>query len=373
MNSSHRLFTIRGIELRLHITFPLILLWAAIQFGLLSGDYSSALFGMVAISLLFVIVTLHELGHSFAALRFGVPVKQIVLSPLGGVAQLSEMPEKPIQEFTIAIAGPAVNLLIAIVMGALAIGLDISLANPLTVLTGVGGLTFTSLFIYVFFSNILLALFNLIPAFPLDGGRVLRSLLAMRLDYVQATNIAANIGQVAVVLLGIYGFLGGGFFIILIAVFIFMTGQQEAQAVRLKSFLQGFSVQQVYSDSAYILTPDSPLRQANDMMVFGGQRNFPVVEDEKLVGFLTQMDLLRGLKTAVPHSRIAIMMRNDISPVSCDDDLHEVLQRMSKEKLEALPVTNGARFLGLITRRHILELLKLLHSGLKTAAQGQAI
>jgi Zn-dependent protease len=329
----------------------------------MAGNLGSALFGVAAISFLFVIVTLHELGHSFAAQYFDVPVKQIVLSPLGGVAQLNEMPEKPIQEFIIAIAGPAVNLVIAIIMGALAAGLNISLANPMAALTGVGGFTLTSLFIYVFFYNIFLALFNLIPAFPLDGGRVLRSLLAMRLEYVRATNIAATIGRFAALLLGIYGLTGGGFFIILIAGFIFMAGQQEAQAVRLRSFLRSFTVQQVFSESAYRLTPDSPLRQANDLMVFGGQRNFPVVEDDQLVGFLTQRDLLKGLQTAVLHSRIAQMMRRDIQPVGCDDDLHEVLQRMSKEGLEALPVTNGTRFLGLITQRHILELLKLLRQG----------
>jgi Zn-dependent protease len=132
MNSSLKLFSVRGIDIRLHITFPLILVWAAFQFGLIAGlGLTGALFGIITISLLFVLVTLHELGHSFAALHYGVPVKQIVLLPIGGVAQLREMPDKPVQEFVIAIAGPAVNVLIAILMGMAAIAFRIPIVNPI--------------------------------------------------------------------------------------------------------------------------------------------------------------------------------------------------------------------------------------------------
>ena len=208
MGSSFRLFAIRGIDVKLHITFPLILLWAAFQFGLTDGNLTGALFGVVAVSLLFVLVTLHELGHSFAAQYFGYPTKQIILSPLGGLAQLSDIPEKPIQEFIVAIAGPAVNIAIGIVM--LVIGVSAGLPLTNYVFGGLAGFGLEALFGYVFFYNIVLALFNLMPAFPLDGGRIFRSLLAMKFDYVRATTIAVTVGRALAVLLGIYGLLNGG-------------------------------------------------------------------------------------------------------------------------------------------------------------------
>ena len=161
MRGSLRLITVRGIDIRLHFTFPLILIWAALQFGLLAGNLSGALFGVTAILILFGLVTLHELGHGFAAQYYDVPVKQIVLSPIGGVAQLSHIPEKPSQEFFIALAGPAVNFLIALLMALVLLTPVASLGNPAAVITGASGFTLNSLFSYIFFYNILLALFNI--------------------------------------------------------------------------------------------------------------------------------------------------------------------------------------------------------------------
>ncbi len=192
MNRSLKLFTIKGIDIRLHITFPLILAWAAWQFGQMFGSVNGAVFGVAAVSILFMLVTLHELGHSFAAMAFDVPVKQIILSPIGGVAQLMRMPDKPSQELIIAFAGPAVNIVLAFLMLVFALAWGINIGTLLRGAAGLAGTTLTALFSYVFVSNIFLAVFNLIPAFPMDGGRVLRALLALRLDYAQATNIAAS-------------------------------------------------------------------------------------------------------------------------------------------------------------------------------------
>lgn len=377
MGSSLKLFTIRGIEVKLHVTFPLILLWAALQFGLLAGNLSSALFGVVAVSFLFVLVTLHELGHSFAAQYYGVPVKQIVLSPIGGVAQLARIPEKPVQEFVIAIAGPAVNFIIAVLMGLLAFGTGLTIANPLTgnPLAGLsigGGFSLQALFSYIFFYNIILALFNLMPAFPLDGGRIFRSLLAMRLEYVQATNIAATVGRALAIALGLFGIFSGGFFMVLIAVFIYVGAGQEAAQVRMRGVLRGYTVEQVVDSSAYALSPDSTVQQASNLMIFGGQKSFPVLDGPFLVGFLTQEDLLAAMRTAAPHSRIGPLMRRDVRPVSCDDDLYDVQQRLIVEKSNALPVVSEGRFMGLITMRQIGELYRMLRAAPKAWPQGQS-
>lgn len=372
MGSSLKLFSIRGIDVRLHITFPLILIWAAFQFGSRTGSLESALFGVIAIILLFILVTLHEFGHSFAAQYYGVSVKQIILSPLGGVAQLNQIPDKPVQEFIIAVAGPAVNVIIALLMGLMAFALDLNLSNPLLALSGLGGLTLSALFVYVFYSNIILALFNLIPAFPLDGGRIFRALLAMRIDYLRATTIAANVGKVVAILLGLYGLFNGGVFMMLIAIFIYTAGSQEAQMVMFRDSLRSLTVGEVYSPSAYRLNRESTVQQASNLMVYGHQRNFPVVEEGRLIGFLPYEDLRRAINTAAPHSWIAGLMRQDIEPISGEADLYEAEQRMGQEKIEALPVVNGSNYLGMITRQQIFNALRMLRGGPRPFAQGHS-
>jgi Zn-dependent protease len=322
---------------------------------------TGAIFGVTAVSLLFVLITLHELGHSFAAQYYDVPVKQIILSPIGGMAQLMRMPEKPLQEFVVAIAGPAVNFVIAGLMLVTAVFLDINLSNSLSVLMGLGGVSLTSLFIYIFVYNIFLAVFNLLPAFPMDGGRVFRSLLAMRLEYVQATRIAAAVGRGLAVLMGIYGLFNGGIFLILIAVFIYGGATQEEQMVRLRGSLRGFKVQQAYTPSAYQLSPYHNLQHVVDFMLASGQSSFPVSQGELYVGFLTRARLEQALQTRSPHTWIGDIMRRDVVPVSLSTDIYEVRQRLDTEQLDALPVVENGRCVGLITRGNIQELYRLSH------------
>lgn len=362
MGSSLKLFTVRGIDIRLHITFPLILLWAAFQFGLASGaGMAGAIFGVTAVSLLFVLITLHELGHSVAAQHYGVPVKQIILSPIGGVAQLMRMPEKPVQEFVVAIAGPAVNFIIAGLMWLAALALGISLSNPLSVLVGLGGVSLTSLFTYIFVYNIFLAVFNLLPAFPMDGGRVFRSLLAMKLDYVKATRIAASVGRGLAVLMGIYGLFNGGIFLILIAIFIYSGATQEERMVRLRGSLRGYRVQQAYTPSAYQLSPYHNLQHVVDFMLTTGQASFPVSQGELYVGFLTRGRLEQALQSRSPHTWVVDVMGRDVQPVALITDIYAVQQRLDTEQLDALPVVENGRCVGLISRRNIQELYRLSH------------
>lgn len=360
MGRSFKLFSVRGIDVRLHFTFPLILIWAGLQFGLVGGSASTALFGVIAISLLFVLVTLHELGHSFAALHYGVPVKQIVLSPIGGVAQLERMPDKPMQEFVIAAAGPAVNLVVAVLMAAFIPLLGITRMDFVAALSLSAGLSVTAVFAYVFFYNIFLAVFNLIPAFPLDGGRIFRALLAMRLDYVRATNIAALLGRGTAVLLGLYALFNGGVFLIFIAVFIYMAAGQEANAVRYRYTLRGYTVGDVYSPAAHTLNPFHNLQQAVNLMMMSGQTSFPVVQDEQLAGFVTQQDLGAAMQTRGGHTWTNMIMRRDVAPVSPAMSLTDVQERLYNEKLEALPVAENGRYLGLIGHWQIQQFFRLL-------------
>jgi Zn-dependent protease/CBS domain-containing protein len=358
-NASLKLFSVRGIDIRLHYTFPLILIWAALQFGVfIGGGVSGAVFGVIAISLLFVLVTLHELGHSFAALHFNVPVERIVLSPIGGVAQLRRMPEEPKQEFIIAIAGPAVNFAIALILGVFVLGFGIDLVNPFATL---GSFSLMALFSYLFISNIFLALFNLIPAFPMDGGRVLRALLAMRLEYVQATKIAATIGRAFAILLGLYGFIGGGIFMMIIAFFLYTMAGQEAAAVQVSRALRGYTVQQAYNSSVHRLHPSHTLQHAANMMLYSGQDTLPVTQDGRFVGIIAQPQVMEMLQTNGPNILVGHVMKRDVAPVSLQSEITAVQQRFLEEEVNALPVVGHGEFLlGLITRRHIAELYRML-------------
>jgi Zn-dependent protease len=367
MKNSWKLFTVRGVDVRLHFTFPLILIFAAFQFGVISGSATGALFGVIAISTLFALVTLHELGHSFAAQYYGIDVRQIVLSPIGGVAQLERMPDNPQQELVIASAGPAVNFIIAIILGAVALAAGNGLPGLRDALPGASGYGLSALFAFIFVYNIILALFNLLPAFPLDGGRILRALLAMRLDYVRATRWAANIGRVAAVGLGLYGLMNGGIFMMLIALFIFTAAGQEAQYVTMRQALKGYTVQHVYSESAYRLMPESTIRQAADLMLLGGQTSFAVVQNDRLVGFVPQAALIEALQGKPPYTPIAEIMRQDVLTATLDEALIDVEMRMAEAKLDALPVVQDGIYRGMVSAKQIGMLRRLVLSAPEAA------
>lgn len=362
MTSSFKLFSVRGIDIRMHITFPLILVWAAVQFGYLSGSgITGAIFGVLVISFLFVIVTLHELGHSFAALYYDVPVKDIVLLPIGGVAQLKEIPENPWKEFVIAIAGPAVNFVLGIVLWLIAIPLGIAVLPTLATLGSFDNLTFATVFSYVFIYNLFLGVFNLLPAFPMDGGRILRALLAYKLPYTQATGIAAAIGRGLAWIMGLYGFLEGGFGLILIAFFIYIGAGQERTAVEVRAVLRGLTVDQAFSRNVHILRLTDTLQDAVDITLSSFQATFPVCNEvQQLMGVLPYTRMVEALRAQEQDTPVARVMLTDIPAISPERDLIEAQQLMRERRLEALPVIKDGRFLGLITLNDVSEVLRLL-------------
>jgi Zn-dependent protease/CBS domain-containing protein len=362
MNSSIRLFDIRGITLRVHLTFPLILVWAALQFGLFAGlGTSGAIFGILVTLLLFVIVVLHELGHSIVAQHYGIAVKDIVLLPIGGMAQMKSIPEDPVQEFFIAIAGPLVNFILAglMILVNLVFGLGGSLANPLALLFGFGGISVASIFNYLFIANLFLGIFNLLPAFPMDGGRILRALLATRLNYVRATDIAALIGKMMAILLGAWGVFGGGIFLILIAFFVFIEADQEGKIVKVRRMMRGLTVAQAYSAQARTLDPQATVGEAMELALNSLQSDFPVIDGGQVVGLLTRSKLVEALNQYGPAMQVRDVMLRDVEPVTPEEELYDVQQQMMESQLNALPVAGTGGYLGLITRRGIHELIQL--------------
>jgi Zn-dependent protease/predicted transcriptional regulator len=362
MSWSIKLFRIKGIEVKIHLTFLLILAWAAYRWGISQGQgLEGALFGVVVTLLLFVCVTLHELGHSFQALRFGVPVKDITLWPFGGLAQIERIPEDPKQELRIAIAGPSVNLAVALILILLSRVFDIQGWMGVDRLyQALGDVSWEGLLAYLVTSNLTLALFNLVPAFPMDGGRVLRALLALRLDYSRATALAVSVGQGLAWLLGLYGVISGSWTLAIIAVFVYVGAGQEGRMVEVKNVLGQMQVRQAMSLEVQTLAPTDPLSVAVDLTLQSFQTDYPVLDDGRLVGLLCQDRLLAVLKQRGTEVPVRETMRTEFPVATPDEALFEVQERMSSARLHAIPVVIEGRLVGLLTAQDINEAYRLL-------------
>ena len=366
MESSIKLLTVSGIEIRMHLTFPLILLWGALQFGLVLGlGLPGAAFGVLVTLLLFVIVVLHELGHSYAALGYKIPVQRIVLLPIGGVAELGRLPEDPRQELVVALAGPAVNFVLAVALWLVAQVTPLGRAlagDPLPQLFTGGMLAdpVAAVFQYVFSANLAIGLFNLLPAFPLDGGRVLRALLAMRLTYPRATAVAVGIGQTMAWLLGLWGVLNGNFFLVILAIFIYMAGSQEGRMVQVKNVLASVRVRQAFARRAVVLMPYDPVSRAVELTLQSFQADFPVCDGGRVVGLVTAADVMQALQQHREHVPVAQVMRTEFPIASPLDSVYDVQQRMLELNLSAVPVVEDGVFVGMLTSRDISELYQML-------------
>ena len=295
MRWSWRVGRIAGIDLYVHATFLLLLAWIAIQ------EYSQGAAAIAASMLyilsLFAIVVLHELGHALTARRYGIKTRDITLLPIGGVARLERMPRDPRQELLVAVAGPAVNIVLAVVFYAI---VRVSGPVPSSELYYIDVLTSARVFLYQLAGvNVVLALFNLLPAFPMDGGRVLRALLAIRMNnYTRATDIAARVGRALALVLGIVGlyYFTTNPFWVLIALFVWMGAGSEAAAVQTSATLDGVPIEDLMIREVHTLSPHDPLSRAVQLTLDGSQQDFPVVDDSSaLVGVLTRADLLQAL------------------------------------------------------------------------------
>ena len=357
MSWSIKLIRVKGIDIKLHLTFVLILIWAAYRWGVSIGaGPKGALFGVVVILLLFVCVTLHELAHSLTAMHFGVKVRGITLLPIGGISQMEEMPKKPKEELLMSVAGPLTNFVIAAVLILVSVlfrweaGLSAQHLNEV-----LGSVRWAALPSYLAIANIMLGVFNLLPAYPMDGGRVLRSILAMRLDYAKATAWAVNIGQGMAWLLGLWGVLAGAWTLVIIAIFIYLGASQEGQLVEAKGVLGKLSVRQAMTGKFQTVTPDAPLSRVVDLILHSFQTDFPVVEGGRLAGFISEFDLVGALKTYGPDVAVKQVMKTDVPTVDPDETLFEARQRMGLARLRSMPVLKEGRLEGMLTADDISE------------------
>ncbi|MBO9371632.1 MAG: site-2 protease family protein [Chloroflexi bacterium] len=360
---SLKLITIKRIPIRVHITFPLILIWAAVQFGIVQRNgWWGALFGIVVTLLLFLCVVLHELAHSLFALQFGGRVNEIVLLPLGGVAQMERIPDRPYQELLMALAGPVTSGIIGIALAFLTLFLfPLRIwTDFLRALSSGGDLSWSYLLPYLAITNLFLAGFNLLPAFPMDGGRVLRAVLATVMPYSRATALAVRVGQGLAWMLGLLGLFTRDVLLILVALFVYTGATQEGRLVQMKTALAGLRVRQAYSHSPRVVHPEEPLGHAVDLMLEGFQSDFPVCDEGRLVGVLTRTGVLQGLKEYGPQVPIRDVMQRRFLIASPEDDLFDVQQRMSEVGAEVVPVVDAGTFLGLLTRQDLEEAYRLV-------------
>jgi Zn-dependent protease/predicted transcriptional regulator len=371
MESSLKIARIWGINIQVHWSFVLILFYGAFLYSRdASNVLAGAIYGVIVILLLFVCVALHEFGHAIAAKYFGVNVQHITLLPIGGVAQLERMPRKPMQEFVIAIAGPAVNFALAVLLLPVALLVVFMSMRAGTISATIPGLMRTAqsmslagLLLTLAGTNVLLGIFNLLPAFPMDGGRILRALLALRLRYVRATRIAVLVGRGMAILFAIWGIFGGGIFLLLIAFFVYVGGRGELEAVEGRNILKDFSARQAVNKDAHILYTSEPVSRAVEYIMTTYQGDFPVYDlGHNLVGVLTRPRLVAALRGQGQEGRIVDVMipRALVPTTTADTTLADVWEVMVEARSRVIVVQDQGQFLGLITLDDISELIQVM-------------
>lgn len=361
MKWSWRVGRIAGIDIRVHATFPLLFAWIAL-IAVRGGATLASVVGTVALILtVFTLVVLHECAHALVARRFGIRTHDITLLPIGGIARLERMPREPRQELLIALAGPAVNVVLAIILyAALALSGDLARLRGLDD-AGTMTMTLATALAQLFAINVSLALFNLLPAFPLDGGRVLRALLAMRRgDYAKATETAARIGKAFALLFGLAGlFVISSPMLVVISLFVWLSAASEAAAAQTAAALVDVPLASLLITDLDTLSPQDPLSRASELTIQGFQQDFPVVENGALVGMLSRADLVRGLTHHGSGATVATAMRRDFHSAMPDDTPEQALKELATDAGGSLPVIRDGELVGLLTAENVMEFLML--------------
>ncbi len=343
MKGNFRLTRVFGIDIYIHSTFLLLLG----LFFLLLG-----LSGLILILGVFFFVTVHELCHSLVAAHFGIKVKRITLLPIGGVASMEQAPTKPYQELLIALAGPLSNVLVLIIFYYplyFLLGKE-TLMYPLLVITG--QVEYTGQFnvvAYIYWINLVLAAFNMIPAFPMDGGRVLRAILSYRLSYKDATAVAVRLGHIFALLFAYFGIVYGHIFLMIIAVFIYMAASSEGLQVQVTETIKYYTVRDILARHFESVGPDTPVSKVLELMFHTHQEDYPVLEEGRLKGIITRREVIRGMHEGGKEITVGRIMREDIPPVKVTTGLDTARKLMLKYNTHAMPVQKNGKIVGVVT------------------------
>jgi Zn-dependent protease/CBS domain-containing protein len=345
MRWSFQIGKLFGIPIRLHATFLLLLLFIGIV-GSRHGGGSGAIFGMISIVFIFFCVVLHEIGHSLAAVHYGIDVKDIVLMPIGGVSRMEDIPEDPKKEIVISVVGPLVSFGLALVflVIAQAAGQSVSI-RQLSIYQA-------NLVANLFWINLILGIFNLVPAFPMDGGRVLRGLLSTGMDSLRATKIAVSVGQVFAILLFFFGIFFN-WWMALIAVFIYLGAEGEERMMALRTTLGKSPVRLAMITDVHTVSPDQTIGQVLESICHGFQQDFPVVQGGELVGLLTKEAVFEALHKHQKSALVRDTMEKDFTWTTEEASLSDIFRKMVAEKLSVMPVMRGRELRGLINLEQI--------------------
>lgn len=361
MKWSWKLGRFAGIDVYLHTTFIVFLVWIAVMHWMAGQTPAAVVSGVVFMLALFGSVLLHEFGHALTARRYGIGTRDITLLPIGGVSRMERIPDVPAQELAVALAGPAVNVAIAVAL------FGFLFVTKSWVPLGELSLTHGSLVERALLANISLLFFNLLPAFPMDGGRALRALLALRMKYSEATRIAAGVGQAFAVIFGLVGLLVNPV-LVLIALFVWIGASQEASATLMKLSFTGVSVREAMITDFESLREDDCLGRAVELVVRGSQADFPVLDENRVTGLLTRTALISALAAHGSEFRVGDAMRRDFNTAESSEPLEAVFLRMTQAQDQTIPVIQSGRLAGLLTSDNIAEFF-MLHSALERSAQ----
>ena len=344
MASSLKIGSIYGIEIRVHISLILILLLLSYIFYISPFPYGfmglkfAALLSIISSISLFIAVLLHELAHSILSLKSGINVRGIILFIFGGISLIEEIPKEPEKEMKIAFAGPLTSL----ILGFATILISQALPTPLYE------------FFYVFGRiNIFLAVFNLIPAFPLDGGRILRAFMSRSMGFVRATRVAAETGKFMAILFGIVGLLYNPW-LILIALFIYMGANEEEKLAVVENILRKIKISEIMTSDPIFVTPETTLEEVKDLMFRFRHLGYPVVENGEVVGIVTLHDVVRG------GERVADVMSREIVSISPDDDAYKAFRLMNQHNIGRIPVVKEGQLVGIVSRTDLIRVLEIL-------------
>lgn len=344
-----------GVPIRLHFTFALLVVFL-VFIGV--GERQSGAFTALYVLALFLSVLFHELGHSLVARRYGIHTIEIFMFPIGGVARMDRMPRAR-EELWIALAGPAVNLLIAAGLGGwLALRGDLAPIHHLIEPTD------NNLAERIAAGNLFLAAFNMLPAYPMDGGRVLRGLLSLRKTDQEATRIAAGAGQILAIGMGLYGLLSANYILIFIAMFVYLGATAEANAAKGKALTMGFPVRAAMVTDFRTLQHGETIRDAGNLLLATSQQDFPVLYGEQVIGLLQRGALMRSMMEQGPDTYVSSAMNRDFVRLSPDLDLSEAAQAMGGG---CALVMEEERLLGLLTTENLAEFLVLRQVGMMPA------
>jgi Zn-dependent protease len=352
MKWSWKIGQFRGIGVYMHATFLILIGFIVLSHWSAGSSLGKTLEGVGFILALFACVVLHEFGHALMAARYGIKTRDITLLPIGGLARLERMPDEPLQELWVALAGPAVNVVIAAGLFAW-LHFSATLA-PLEQLTVASGPFLERLMVV----NVILVAFNMLPAFPMDGGRVLRALLATQIEYTRATQIAASTGQAMALLFGFLGFLFNPF-LLFIALFVWIGAAQEASMAQMKSSLGGIPVLRAMITDFRTLSPGDPLSHAVEQILAGSQQDFPVVEDRRVVGILTRQDLIVGLAQRGRDTSVGDAMQREFQTVDAAEMLETSFRRLQSCQCHTLPVLRRGELVGLVTMDNVGEFVAI--------------